>query len=407
MSQWLEVKLGDYVNLLTGFPFKSKNYSDFEEDIKLLRSDNIAQGYLRWENVKRWKLTDDPRESNYFLKTNDVILAMDRPWIEAGLKYSIISNKDLPCLLVQRVACLRAKEILNQQFLRYVIGSKSFTEYVCSIETGTAVPHISGQQIKDYEFLLPPLPEQKAIASVLSSLDDKIDLLHRQNKTLEAMAETLFRQWFIEEAKEDWSEFHIRDLEIYIADYVANGSFASLKENVTLITEKSDYALFIRNTDLKSNFANKVYVDEHSYNFLAKTKLYGGEVIISNVADVGSVHLCPRFNVPMTLGNNIIMLRSKFNYFLYLYFTSSIGQDALYAITSGSAQQKFNKTDFRALKISLPNLAILDEFNELVSSYFIKKEYNLNQIQTLENLRDTLLPKLMSGEVRVQYQTVA
>ena len=95
------------------------------------------------------------------------------------------------------------------------------------------------------------------------------------------------------------------------------------------------------------------------------------------------------------------------NYFLYLYFTSSIGQDALYAITSGSAQQKFNKTDFRALKISLPNLAILDEFNELVSSYFIKKQYNLNQIQTLENLRDTLLPKLMSGEVRVQYQTVA
>ncbi|QIC76843.1 hypothetical protein FSC17_10695 [Acinetobacter indicus] len=240
-------------------------------------------------------------------------------------------------------------------------------------DAGSTRAYIGITAQHELPIILPPLPEQKAIASVLSSLDDKIDLLHRQNKTLEAMADTLFHQWFIEEAKEDWSEFYIRDLEIYIADYVANGSFASLKENVTLITERSDYALFIRNTDLKSNFANKVYVDEHSYNFLVKTKLYGGEVIISNVADVGSVHLCPRFNIPMTLGNNIIMLRSKFNYFLYLYFTSNVGQDALYAITSGSAQQKFNKTDFRALKISLPNLAILDEFNELVSLILSRK----------------------------------
>lgn len=290
----------------------------------------------------------------------------------------------------------------DTKFLYYFLKNLDLNQFA----QGSSHPLLTQTLLNSIEVGIPSsLPEQKAIASVLSSLDDKIDLLHRQNKTLEAMAETLFRHWFIGEAKEDWSEFHIRDLEIYIADYVANGSFASLKENVTLITEKSDYALFIRNTDLKSNFANKVYVDEHSYNFLAKTKLYGGEVIISNVADVGSVHLCPRFNVPMTLGNNIIMLRSKFNYFLYLYFTSNIGQDALYAITSGSAQQKFNKTDFRALKISLPNLAILDEFNELVSPYFIKKEYNLNQIQTLENLRDTLLPKLMNGEVRVQYQT--
>ncbi|MHA3055819.1 restriction endonuclease subunit S [Acinetobacter sp. ANC 4633] len=267
MSEWFETTLGEQVILLTGFPFKSKDYSDSEEDIKLLRGDNIAQGYLRWENAKRWKLTDDIREQNYFLEKEDVILAMDRPWIEAGLKYSIISSQDLPCLLVQRVACLRAKETLSQQFLRYVIGSKSFTEYVCSIETGTAVPHISASQIKDFSFYLPPLSEQKAIASVLSSLDDKIDLLHRQNKTLEAMAETLFRQWFIEEAKDDWNETKVLDVFLLVgggtpktseADYwdgdilwLSGGDIANAHQGFIVSAEKSITELGLQKSSTK------------------------------------------------------------------------------------------------------------------------------------------------------------
>jgi type I restriction enzyme S subunit len=81
-----------------------------------------------------------------------------------------------------------------------------------SKKTGSGQQNLNGKIIKEIEIDLPPLPEQKAIASVLSSLDDKIDLLHRQNKTLEAMAETLFRQWFIEEAKEDWDEVTVSSL---------------------------------------------------------------------------------------------------------------------------------------------------------------------------------------------------
>ncbi|MDQ8943718.1 restriction endonuclease subunit S [Acinetobacter soli] len=403
MSQWLEVKLGDYVNLLTGFPFKSKNYSDFEEDIKLLRGDNIAQGYLRWENVKRWKLTDDPRESNYFLKTNDVILAMDRPWIEAGLKYSIISNKDLPCLLVQRVACLRAKEILNQQFLRYVIGSKSFTEYVCSIETGTAVPHISGQQIKDYEFLLPPLPEQKAIASVLSSLDDKIDLLHRQNKTLEAMAETLFRQWFIEEAKEDWGEADLMQLielqsgyAFKSKDFKESGSFGVIK-----IKNISGNIIDIGQTDFVA--------DEVGLATAQRFHVKSGQVLVAMTgAEIGKLGLVPKTTKQLLLNQRVGLLVPRFKgaeYLAYLHLKSEFGQDYIENSATGSAQPNISGSLIEACPFPKLDNEFLRQCGMQVQIYYEKVKENLGQIQTLENLRDTLLPKLMNGEVRVQYQT--
>jgi type I restriction enzyme S subunit len=98
------VKLGDVTNLLTGYPFKSRDYTYEHEDFKLLRGDNVVQGWLRWENVKRWRRNRVDGLDDYFLQEGDVILAMDRPWIEAGLKYARISEHDLPCLLVQRVA---------------------------------------------------------------------------------------------------------------------------------------------------------------------------------------------------------------------------------------------------------------------------------------------------------------
>ena len=321
----------------------------------------------------------------------------------------IVSNSATPALprFLKIRACVHdgwliLRNIRNvcPEFLYYKIEKER--EALLMKGNGAIFTNLKTEILKEHEIQLPPLPEQKAIASVLSSLDDKIDLLHQQNQTLEALAETLFRQWFVEEAKEDWEEIRIGDLDIYISDYVANGSFASLKDNVKLINDGVGYALFIRNTDLKSDFNQKVYVDEHSYNFLSKTKLYGGEIIISNVADVGSVHICPNFDIPMTLGNNVIMLKSEYNYFLYLFFNSNVGQDLMYGITSGSVQQKFNKTDFKNIKITIKDKNQLIDFHNYVSIYFDKIESNKQQIKTLTKLRDTLLPKLMSGEVRVK-----
>lgn len=141
------------MDFLTGFPFKSVNCVSDAESPRLLRGDNIAQGYLRWDSVKRWPVSDVSELDAYWLREGDIVLAMDRPWIDAGLKYGVVQSPDLPALLVQRVTRLRGTGGLDGRFLRYVIGSRSFTEYILGIQTGTAVPHISGDQIKRYQFM--------------------------------------------------------------------------------------------------------------------------------------------------------------------------------------------------------------------------------------------------------------
>ena len=111
--------------------------------MRLVRGDNIVQSRLRWQNVKRWPVRLLDGLDRYQLVSGDVVLAMDRPWIEAGLKYAWISDHDMPCLLVQRVARLRSREDrIGGSFLRLLIGSPQFTQYVLAIQTGTAVPHI-------------------------------------------------------------------------------------------------------------------------------------------------------------------------------------------------------------------------------------------------------------------------
>ena len=236
------------------------------------------------------------------------------------------------------------------------------------------------------------------------------------NNNLEQQSVLLFKEWFTDFVNTSSNLIETQfglipdtfrllkngELQIVVTDYVANGSFASLKANVTLYQE-SNYAYFIRNTDLKSGSFD-VFVDEHSYKFLSKSTLYGGEIIISNVGDVGSVFLCPKLKKPMTLGNNIIMLRSEqdnLKYYLYIWFKWLYGQSLIQGIKGGSAQPKFNKTDFKSLPIFLPPDDLLEQFHQTVKPMFELIEKNNEENQGLRVIRDTLLPKLMSGEIDV------
>ena len=185
---WKVTTLGAEVDLLAGFAFKSAQYTNNDDDIRLLRGDNIIQGCLRWDDVKRWPAADTEEYERYQLEEGDVVLAMDRPWVKAGLKHSTISANDLPCLLVQRTARLRGGANLNNRFLKLLIGSAAFTSHILGVQTGIGVPHISSQQIKDFEFARPPVTEQRRIADNLESLREQTQrLAHIYEKKLAAL----------------------------------------------------------------------------------------------------------------------------------------------------------------------------------------------------------------------------
>ncbi len=197
---WKTTTLGAEIDLLAGFAFKSAQYTNGDDDIRLLRGDNVIQGCLRWDDVKRWPVDDTGDFGRYQLEEGDVVLAMDRPWVKAGLKHATISAADLPCLLVQRTARLRGGVNLDNRFLKLLIGSSAFTSHILGVQTGIGVPHISGQQIKDFEFSRPPLAEQRRIAENLESLREETQrlarLYERKLAALEALKKSLLHQAF-------------------------------------------------------------------------------------------------------------------------------------------------------------------------------------------------------------------
>ncbi len=173
---------------------------------------------------------------------------------------------------------------------------------------------------------------------------------------------------------------------VEVTDYVANGSFASLAENVQYKQEE-DYAVLIRLVDYNNGFKDGfVYIDEHAYNFLGKSKLFGGEIIISNVgANVGTVFKAPYLKKPMSLAPNAICVKLKGNNdFYYYWFKSRIGQYSIDSLVSGSAQPKFNKTHFKSMPIPVPPIHEQDEIASILSSLDDKIAVNKKICENLE-----------------------
>lgn len=195
-----ETSLGEHIDLLAGFAFKSKGYTEDRSAMRLMRGDNIIPGAVRWEGAKYWPIDDCAAYEKFQLRADDVLIAMDRTWIKAGIKYAVLSDEDVPSLLVQRVARLRCLPSLDTHFLAMLIGSKSFERYVLSIQTGTGVPHISPTQIRDFTFPLPDIETQAKIVERLSIVksgsNELADSYSRKLQDTEDLRQSLLQKAF-------------------------------------------------------------------------------------------------------------------------------------------------------------------------------------------------------------------
>lgn len=405
----MKYKLSEIMDIIGGGTPKTSKPEYWNGDIPWLSVKDFNNDYRYvYETEKTITQAGLDNSSTKLLKRNDSIISARGTVGEmAMIPYPMAFN--------QSCYGLRAKEgLVDEEYLYYLI--KHNVVVLKKNTHGSVFDTITRDTFDDIELELPSLVEQKIVASILRDLDDKIEVNNKINKNLEQQAVILFKKWFIEFDNSSKNMLETRfvlvpesfkllkngELPLVVTDYVANGSFASLKANVTLYQEPN-YAYFIRNTDLKSG-TFEVFVDEHSYNFLSKSTLYGGEIIISNVGDVGSVFLCPKLDKPMTLGNNIIMLRPEqenLRYYLYIWFKWLYGQSLIQGIKGGSAQPKFNKTDFKNLPIFLPPDDLLEQFHQIVKPMFELIDENNMENQALTRTRDTILPRLMSDELDV------
>ena len=283
------------------------------------------------------------------------------------------------------------KEKVFPKFLFYQLTTIDYE----NLNVGSAVPSLTVPVINEIEISLPSLLEQRAIASVLSSLDDKIDLLHRQNATLEKMAETLFRQWFVEEAVEQSVN------QLLLGDLIESVS----------VTHKfpASQIIFLNTSDISDG---NVLVHEYSLVKTlpgqAKKSIQKNDILFSEIRPANGRYAYVDFDAEdYVVSTKLMVLRSKNKIsqaFIYFYLTHPMTVDWLQLLAE-SRSGTFPQITFdqiKELKINIPSETILSETIDFCESALKKLKFNQNQIRTLTSLRDTLLPKLMSGEVRVE-----
>jgi type I restriction enzyme S subunit len=169
-SGWITTSVSECADINTGFAFKSSGFSKSSTDVRLLGGDNIINGAIRWENIRRWPKGDSQNYQNFFLSSGDIVLAMDRPIVNSGLKIAMVCADDLPALLIQRTARLRAKDGVSADFLYLALNSARFINHLNNSQKGVGVPHVSARQIGSFSIKLPPRHEQERITTLLSKI---------------------------------------------------------------------------------------------------------------------------------------------------------------------------------------------------------------------------------------------
>ncbi len=388
MSEWKEISLSELLTKITKgtTPPRGKGFVDV--GINYIKSEAISYDgkidestfvYIDEETHEKFKRSQ--------LEEDDILFSM------AGIflgKNAIVQKKHLPANTNQALAIIRLnQELAIPKYISNFLRQPSIIDYINNMSGQSAQPNINFQEISSIEIKLPPLPEQTAIASVLSSLDDKIDLLHRQNQTLEKMAEALFRQWFVVEAKVDWE---IRPLSS-IADFL-NGlacqkfppknaidklPVLKIKELSSGITENSDWAT----TDVKAEYIVKNGDVIFAWSASLMVKIWNGLDCILNQ------HL---FKVTS----------DKFpKWYYYNWCKYHLNEFISISSSHATTMGHIKRGDLDNAMVIVPDNNSLKEMGQSMSPLMEKQIMNNKQIRTLSILRDTLLPKLMSGEVRV------
>jgi len=386
---WKETTLGEVAEIIGGFAFKGEHFSN-SEGVPVIKITDIKPPYVDIDNSQRIALEqyDKDRIKKFLLGKGDYLVAMTGATI--GKVGRIASHQT--AYLNQRVAKIDALEgVADKDFCYYLVFSHNFTKFIEGFSSGSSVQqNISADDIGRYPVFLPPLAEQKVIAAILSSFDDKIELLRRQNKTLESIAQTIFKEWFVKfnfpgatgkmidselgEIPEGWRVGTVNDvIERFSITYRCDQDDLSPKGKTPILDQGSNglYGYTERDPDFQASTENPV-------------------VVFAN-------HTCNMWftNYPFCAIQNIIPFRGNSEYSTFFVFYMTLGQISF-------IEYKGHWPDFEQKEYVIPKPDIADRFAEIMKPLQYKIWNDNSQIQTLLKLRDTLLPKLMKGEIRVK-----
>lgn len=388
MNEWKAYKLGEICDVRDGTHDSPKECSYGKP---LVTSKNIKEGRIDLENT-------------YLISDDDYNLVNQRSKVDMwDVLFSMIGTIG-ECAIVKDIAPFAIKNVglfktggneLLAKWIYYYFQSKIAKAEINAKIKGSTQQYISLGDLRSFPVLLPTIEVQRNIIGVLECLDDKIVLLHRENKTLEAMAETLFRKWFIEGIKEDWKEGTLDDVLS-----VKGGTTPSTKEpkywdGSILWTSPKDVTtlngIYLFDTERK--------ITQEGLKQISSGLLPAGTLLMSSRAPVGVLAYA---EVPLAINQGYIAIIDNKGYakeFIYLWLKANM--DMIHSYANGSTFMEISKSAFKSLSLLIPPKHIVDEFCDRIKPIFEKIKINELQIRAINKTKDNILPKLMSNEIKI------
>ena len=369
--EWEVSTLGEICEILTdGSHFSPKpQYSNFYmASVKDMRYD-----YFDLSDCKTISEEDFNNlvNNNCSPKFGDILISKDGA---NCLDLIFVYKQPMKIVLLSSIAIARLKPSYDPNFYRYFLLSSEVQSLMRNnYVSGSAIPRVVLKDFRNIPVPIIELNKQKTISDILSTLDSKINLLHHQNTTLEKMAETIYRQWFIEEAKEDWKDGTLGDI-------IDLNYGKSLKE------------------ELRTGKGYPVVGSSGIVGYHSEYLVEGPGIVIGRKGTLGVVVYLKDNFFPIDTTYYVTPKESSLLPYYNYCLLKSINFEEL---NSDSAVPGLNRNIALAWEIKIPPINKIIEFNNWSLDFFKKIESNQEQIQILTQLRDTLLPKLMSGEIKV------
>jgi type I restriction enzyme S subunit len=427
-NEWRMVSLNEIADILTGFPFPGGEYTN-GDGTRVVRGENVTIGTLRWDTVKGWNGSLESLDA-YYLCPKDIVIGMDGSRV--GMNRAQVRESDLPLLLAQRVARVRAKHGISQDYLAYCIKDDSFYRYVESIKTGTSIPHISSKQISKFQVNYPTnIKHQQAIVHILGTLDDKIELLRQMNETIEAMARALFKSWFIDfdpvrKKAEGQPTGLPPEIDALFPDSFEDSELGEIPKGWSIVPleeiaslQTSSIAPYERPDHLFTHYSIPAY----DYNKMPSKEL--GEQIKSNKYKViwGTILVSklnpetPRIWIPSDVGESSIcstefMQFLSYNdtqHFLYLLLSSQPVYNEILNRVNGStgSRQRAQPSQVVNIPVLVAPLSLQLLFEKKVAVLFDKQNLQKDEIQTETRIRNLLLSRLISGDLELSEKMIS
>ena len=407
--EWPKAQIASLCEVFTdGDWIESKSQSP--EGVRLIQTGNVGEGNFKDRRDKSRFISEETFDDLKCCEIFEGDCLVSRLPDPVGRSCILPKSEDRMITAVDCTILRFKKDKLTPEFFNYFSQSLLYLNTVESLTSGATRKRISRKNLGLVEIPTPPISEQKRIVATLDQVFAEIEQARaktEQNlKNARELFESYLQQVFSQRAGEV-ENVELGEVVDVLTDYHANGSYKVLKQHVEL-KEQEDFAWMVRSTDFEKKFKNdKRYITEHAYNYLTKSKLFGGEIIMSKIGNAGKVYFMPETDRPCSLAMNLFLIRldsSKANNeYIYRYLNSSIGKAQIAPRLKGAATQTITKDNVRSLQVPLPSLdgqlEAVETLKKLEKEVESLETLYMSKLASIDELKKSILQKAFSGEL--------